>query len=138
MLRLKFDPKLNFQIDSISSVVDLFKGQSKKPFDYTFQIIPNLLDLPNERIFENLQEIEKKNGLPLSKADDLKEPYNFTVEMETGTGKTYVYLRTILELNQKYGLKKFIILVPSVAIREGVLKTIEQTKEHFKEMYNTQ
>jgi len=61
---------------------------------------------------------------------------DFSIEMETGTGKTYVYLRTILELNQKYGLKKFIILVPSVAIREGVLKTIEQTKEHFRELYN--
>jgi type III restriction enzyme len=106
MLKLKFDPKLDFQIDSISSVVDLFKGQTKKPFNYTFQIIPNLLDLPKESIFENLKEIQKKNGLPLSNADDLKEPYNFTVEMETGTGKTYVYLRTILELNQKYGWTK--------------------------------
>ncbi|HAE85696.1 MAG TPA: hypothetical protein DCG78_04215 [Anaerolineaceae bacterium] len=113
MLRLKFDPKLDFQIDSINSVVDLFKGQPKKPFDYTFQIFPNLLDLPNERIFENLQDIQKKNGLPLSTTDDLKETYNFTVEMETGTGKTYVYLRTILELNQKYGWTKFIIVVPS-------------------------
>jgi len=65
MLRLKFDPNLDFQIDSISSVVDLFKGQSRKPFNYTSQIIPNLLDLLKERIFENLQEIQKKNGLPL-------------------------------------------------------------------------
>jgi type III restriction enzyme len=135
MLRLKFDPKLDFQIDSICSVVDLFKGQTKKPFDYTFQIIPNLLDLPNERIFENLQGIQKKNGLPLSNADDLKKTYNFTVEMETGTGKTYVYLRTILELNQKYGWTKFIIVVPSVAIKEGVLKTLDITKEHFKQLY---
>ena len=134
MLRLKFDPRLDFQIDSISSVLDLFKGQTKKPFDYTFQIISNLLDLPQRRIFENLQEIQKKNGLPLSNADDLKEPYNFTVEMETGTGKTYVYLRTILELNQKYGWTKFIIVVPSVAIKEGVLKTLDITKEHFKQL----
>lgn len=135
MLKLKFDPKLDFQIDSINSVVDLFKGQSKKSFDYTFQIIPNLLDLPQIRIFHNLQEIQKKNGLPLSKVDDLKEPYNFTVEMETGTGKTYVYLRTILELNQRYGFTKFIIVVPSVAIKEGVLKTLDITKEHFKQLY---
>lgn len=135
MLRLKFDPKLDFQIDSISSVVNLFKGQSKKPFDYTFQIVPNLLTLPNDRIFENLHEIQKKNGLPLSNANDLKEPYNFTVEMETGTGKTYVYLRTILELNQKYGWTKFIIVVPSVAIKEGVLKTLDITKEHLKQLY---
>ncbi len=133
MLKLKFDPKLDFQIDAISSVVDLFKGQSKKPFDYTFQIIPNLLDLPKEKILENLQEIQKKNGL--SDAVDLKEPYNFTIEMETGTGKTYVYLRTILELNQKYGWTKFIIVVPSVAIKEGVLKALDITKEHFKQLY---
>jgi len=149
MMKLKFDPKLDFQIDSISSVVDLFRGQSKKPFDYTFQIFPNVLDLPEERILENLQEIQSKNGLPLSKELEIprqtssdtplqkgnKEPYNFTVEMETGTGKTYVYLRTILELNQKYGWTKFIIVVPSVAIKEGVLKTLEITKEHFKQLY---
>lgn len=135
MMKLKFDPNLDFQIDSISSVLDLFKGQPKKHFDYTFQIIPNVLDLPKERIFENLQEIQKKNGLPLSNANDLEEPYNFTVEMETGTGKTYVYLRTILELNQKYGWTKFIIVVPSVAIKEGVLKTLDITKEHFKQLY---
>lgn len=66
MLKLKFDPKLNFQIDAISSVVDLFKGQNKKSIDYTFQIIPNILDIPKERILENLQEIQNKNGLPLS------------------------------------------------------------------------
>jgi type III restriction enzyme len=61
---------------------------------------------------------------------------NFTVEMETGTGKTYVYLRTIFELNRKYGFKKFIVVVPSVAIREGVLKNLEITEEHFKALYN--
>ena len=135
MLKLKFDPKLDFQVDAISSVVDLFKGQGKKTFEYTFQILPNILELPKEKILENLQEIQKKNGLPLSNIDDLKEPYNFTVEMETGTGKTYVYLRTILELNQKYGWTKFIIVVPSVAIKEGVLKTLDITKDHFKQLY---
>lgn len=135
MLKLKFDSKLDFQIDAINSVVNLFKGQPKKHFDYTFQIIPNLLDLPKEKIFENLQDIQNRNGLQLSNADDLKEPYNFTIEMETGTGKTYVYLRTILELNQKYGFTKFIIVVPSVAIKEGVLKTLYITKEHFKQLY---
>ncbi len=134
MLKLKFDSKLDFQIDAINSVVDLFKGQREKSFVYTFQIIPNLIDIPSEKILENLQETQKKNELPLSNADDLKEPYNFTVEMETGTGKTYVYLRTILELNQKYGWTKFIIVVPSVAIKEGVLKTLDITKEHFKQL----
>jgi type III restriction enzyme len=135
MLTLKFDPKLNFQIDSISSVVNLFKGQLKKPFNYTFQIIPNVLDLSKEEIFENLQEIQENNKLPLSNINDLEEPYNFTVEMETGTGKTYVYLRTILELNQKYGWTKFIIVVPSVAIKEGVLKTLDITQKHFEQLY---
>jgi type III restriction enzyme len=136
MLKLKFDSNLDFQINAINSVVDIFKGQVKKPFDYTFQIIPNLLNLPKEKILENLQEIQKRNGLPLSTMNDLTEPYNFTIEMETGTGKTYVYLRTILELNQKYGWTKFIIVVPSVAIKEGVLKTLDITKEHFKQLYN--
>jgi len=134
MLKLKFDPKLDFQIDAINSVVDIFKGQVKKLFDYTFQIIPNLLDLPKEKILENLQEIQKRNGLPLS--NDLEKPYNFTIEMETGTGKTYVYLRTILELNKQYGFSKFIIVVPSIAIKEGVLKTLDITKEHFKQLYD--
>ena len=136
MLKLKFDSKLDFQIDAINAVVDLFKGQVKRPLDYTFRIIPNILDLPKEKIWENLQEVQRKNELPLSSIDNLKEPYNFTVEMETGTGKTYVYLRTIMELNQKYGVAKFIIVVPSVAIKEGVLKTLNITKEHFKQLYD--
>jgi len=136
MLKLKFDPKLNFQIDAINSVMNLFKGQSKKLFNYNFQIFPNVLDLPKEKILENLNEIQKKNGLSLSNIDNLKEPYNFTIEMETGTGKTYVYLRTILELNKQYGFSKFIIVVPSVAIKEGVLKTLNITKEHFKQLYD--
>lgn len=135
MLKLKFDSELDYQIDAITSVVDLFKGQQKKTFDYTFQIIPNLLNLTKERIFENLNKIQKKNKLSLSNINDLTEPYNFTIEMETGTGKTYVYLRTILELNQKYGWTKFIVVVPSVAIKEGVLKTLDITKEHFKQLY---
>jgi type III restriction enzyme len=143
MLKLKFDPKLDFQISAINSVVDIFKGQVKKPIHYTFQIIPNLLNLPKEKILENLQEIQKRNKLKdengrplLSSINDLAEPYNFTIEMETGTGKTYVYLRTILELNKQYGFSKFIIVVPSVAIKEGVLKTLDITKEHFKQLYD--
>jgi len=135
MLKLKFDPELDFQINAINSVVSLFKNQPIEHFNYTFQIVPNVLTLSKKKILENLNEIQKKNGLSLSNEDDLKEPYNFTIEMETGTGKTYVYLRTILELNQKYGWTKFIIVVPSVAIKEGVLKTLDITKEHFKELY---
>lgn len=63
------------------------------------------------------------------------EDMNFSIEMETGTGKTYVYLRTILELNKKYGFIKFVIIVPSVAIKEGVLKTLKITMLHFREIY---
>ncbi|MEX2567135.1 MAG: DEAD/DEAH box helicase family protein, partial [Cyclobacteriaceae bacterium] len=61
---------------------------------------------------------------------------NFSIEMETGTGKTYVYLRTIYELNKQYGFKKFVIVVPSVAIREGVLKNLEITYDHFQTLYD--
>ena len=75
---------------------------------------------------------QERSGLPLIDALDGR---NFTIEMETGTGKTYVYLRTIFELNHKYGWKKFIILVPSVAIREGIMKTLSITEDHFKELY---
>ena len=137
MLKFKFDPNLDFQIEAIASVLDLFKGQSKKSFNPSSQIFPNLLELPKEKIFENIREIQKRNELPLSTVNDLKEPYNFTIEMETGTGKTYVYLRTILELNQKHGFTKFIIVVPSIAIKEGVLKTLDITKEHFKQLYES-
>ena len=136
MLKLKFDSKLDFQIQAINSVVSIFKRQVKRPSGYTFQVIPNVLDLTKEKILENLQEIQRKNGLDLSKIADLEEPNNFTVEMETGTGKTYIYLRTILELNEKYGFTKFIIVVPSVAIKEGVLKNLDITREHFKEIYD--
>ena len=84
-------------------------------------------------IEENFYEVQKNNNLPVNKS--LKN-LDFTVEMETGTGKTYVYLRTILELNKHYGFSKFVIVVPSVAIREGVKKTIDITRKHFSELYN--
>lgn len=93
MLKLKYDSKLDYQIDAINSVVDLFKGQTKQIPSSNFSIVPNVLNLPKEKILQNLQEIQDKSGIALSNADDLNEPYNFTVEMETGTGKTYVYLR---------------------------------------------
>jgi type III restriction enzyme len=141
MMKLKFDSKLDFQIDAINSIVDLFKGQVKQAFNSTFQVVPNVLTTSKEKILENLQEVQKKNelsvpeGLEFPREENLESTYNFTIEMETGTGKTYIYLRTILELNQKYGFTKFIIVVPSVAIKEGVLKTFEITKEHFKTLY---
>jgi Rad3-related DNA helicase len=76
--------------------------------------------------------MQLRNGLPLSLPLKATQPLDFTVEMETGTGKTYVYLRTVFELNQRYGFTKFVVVVPSVAIKEGVNKTLQITREHFE------
>ena len=97
--------------------------------------IGNRLTLLDEEIIGNLKEIQLRNGLAPSTA---LASGDFTVEMETGTGKTYVYLRTIFELNKSYGFTKFVIVVPSVAIKEGVYKTLQITEEHFKGLYSGQ
>jgi len=144
MLKFKFDPNLDFQKKAINSVVDLFEGQpteeslfysklSKRDEIVDFSYVGNKLILDPRQILDNLKDIQEKNDLEISKE---LEGLNFTVEMETGTGKTYVYLRTIFELNKKFGFKKFIIVVPSIAIKEGVLKSISITKEHFDEKYD--
>ncbi len=139
-MKFKFSKNLDFQLDAIKAIADLFDTgknivQAGSSFDLQSlsPVIANRLEIDTGRILKNLQVIQKNNNIEQS---ENVNSFDFSVEMETGTGKTYVYLRTILELNKKYGLKKFIILVPSVAIREGVLKTIEQTKEHFREIYN--
>jgi len=118
--------------------------------------IANQLLLKPESILENIRAIQQKNGLAVSNGlesccfnvldedkdtqEKLKKtgeiPFNFTIEMETGTGKTYVYLRTIYQLNKVYGFKKFVIVVPSVAIREGVVKNLQITQAHFQGIYN--
>ena len=85
------------------------------------------------RSWENLHAIQLRNGL--SPSDHL-DSGDFTVEMETGTGKTYVYCRTIFELNKRYGFTKFVIVVPSIAIKEGVYKSLQITEEHFKALYS--
>jgi len=82
---------------------------------------------------ENIRKIQIRNGL---KQTEKLKSMDFAVEMETGTGKTYVYLRSIFELNKKYGFTKFIIVVPSIAIKEGTNKSLEITREHFKQLYN--
>jgi type III restriction enzyme len=145
VLKLKFDSDLKYQSDAISSIVNLFEGQPLNQGDFEVYMakkkgelhshlgLGNKILLEDKDLLENLKKIQEGNELPLS--DDL-DGLNFSVEMETGTGKTYVYLRTIFELNKKYGFKKFIIVVPSVAIREGVKKNIEITEEHFKKLYN--
>src|SRR3989339_430866 len=145
-MRLKFDSNQQFQIDAIKSIVDIFEGQPLSKGDYEFSLLQgsgslqfnengvgNNLILSEEQILENLNTIQKKNEIPNSAS---LAGLNFSVEMETGTGKTYVYLRTIYELNKKYGFKKFIIVVPSVAIKEGANKNLEITKEHFQGLYD--
>jgi len=140
-MKFKFSKNLQHQEDAIDAIVSLFesgKNVFKTEQEFELKSIPsafiaNKLEIDNVRIIQNLHAIQEQNGIALSETPDLTD---FSIEMETGTGKTYVYLRTVLELNQKYGLRKFIILVPSVAIREGVLKTIEQTKDHFRGIYN--
>ena len=110
----------------------------------------NRLVLAEDKLRENTRAIQQRNDIEISDptapleawqyfdipADTARNIPHFSVEMETGTGKTYVYLRTVFELSQKYGFQKFIIVVPSVAIREGVLKNLEITEEHFKNIYN--
>jgi type III restriction enzyme len=94
--------------------------------------VGNRLTLLDDQLLENLRDVQLRNGLAPSSA---LASGDFTVEMETGTGKTYVYLRTIFELNKRYGFTKFVIVVPSVAIKEGVYKSLQITEEHFKGMY---
>ncbi len=141
-MEIKFKDKLQYQADAIDSVIDLFEGQSLLSSNISimapgmvspFEGKGNLFDLSPQDIEENFKNIQKENGLPVN---DKLESYDFTVEMETGTGKTYVYLRTILELNRNYGFSKFVIVVPSVAIKEGVKKTIDITRDHFSKLYN--
>ncbi len=145
-MKLKFDPSLEYQSDAISAIVNVFNGQpiveanfeiSNTGGDTSMQLnelgVGNRITLTDEEILANLHKIQQQNDI--EKVTELLGR-EFSVEMETGTGKTYVYLRTIFELNKNYGLKKFIIVVPSVAIREGVLKSIELMTEHFRTLYN--
>ena len=147
-MKLQFDKNLEYQHQAIASIVDLFRGQT--PMQTNFTVAPysgqiglydstngigNRLELDEEEILKNLQDIQLRNGLPQTKS--LKTgKYDFDIDMETGTGKTYVYLRTILELHKNYGFSKFIIVVPSIAIKEGVYKSLEITKEHFKDLFD--
>ena len=144
-MKLRFDPSLQYQQDAIDSVVNVFDGQ---PFVQTgamaFQSLQigglfqtelgmgNRLTLHEDDVLTNLHAVQEGNGV--EKIESL-QGMEFSIEMETGTGKTYVYLRTIFELNKTYGFRKFIIVVPSVAIREGVLKSIDMMKEHFQTLY---
>jgi type III restriction enzyme len=149
-MKLQFDAKQQFQLDAIESVVDIFDGQAMKQGEFSAFVhsdtllgrttelgYANRLDLTTEDLHKNVIAVQDRNHLERSKniIDEQYNVPNFAVEMETGTGKTYVYTRTIMELNKRYGMTKFIIVVPSVAIREGVHKSLQVTRQHFEELY---
>ena len=159
-MKLHFEPDLDYQLQAIEAVCDLFRGQEVCRTEFTVTMkapvpaddlfpgaaprqltlgvaesdlgVGNRLTLLDDELHSNLQDVQLRNGLPPS---GTLASGDFTVEMETGTGKTYVYLRTIFELNKRFGFTKFVIVVPSVAIKEGVYKTLQITEEHFKSLY---
>ena len=150
MLKLRFEPDLDFQLQARGAVCDLFRGQEICRTEFTVTRdrlgpqhrlafaqddlgVGNRLTVLDDEILSNLKEIQLRNGLPPSEALDSGD---FTVEMETGTGKTYVYLRTIFELNKRFGFTKFVIVVPSVAIKEGVCKSLQMTDDYFRALYS--
>ena len=153
-MQFKFESDQEFQLKAIKSVTNLFDGQHyvSGQFDLNEEglaAIPNSLELDNDAILGNLQQVQIDNDLPVDEEllsieetlpilgeGNIVRFHNFSVEMETGTGKTYVYLRTVLELYRRYGLRKFIIVVPSVAVREGVIKTLEVTQSHLRQLYD--
>lgn len=154
-MRIKYKNQ-KFQADAAKAVVDVFAGQPyltptymmdrgsgyiqqslTDEVDFTgwsnHKIVPELND---QIILEHLRKIQRDNQIaPSNKLEGRSEGYNLTIEMETGVGKTYTYIKTMYELNRAYGWTKFIIVVPSIAIREGVYKSFEMTQEHFAEEY---
>lgn len=160
---IKFDPNQGYQRDAIDAVLELFAGQesAEQGFaddsfateemleGFTELVFGNTLSLAPETMRRNLRGVqdspvangegEETPAIPEGMRTGLEPgevPEDFSVEMETGTGKTYVYLRSIAELHRKYGLRKFVIVVPSVAIREGVLSSLRLLKEHISELYD--
>ncbi|MBS3974375.1 MAG: DEAD/DEAH box helicase family protein [Actinobacteria bacterium] len=157
-MEFKFDAHQEFQQDAIAAVVDLFDGQPSdaaslmttlqgmtpdsgdqvRAFEIASEVgaVGNNLILDEATILQNLQAVQDRNGLEVV-SELAGGSLDFDIEMETGTGKTYVYLRTIFELARNYNFTKFIILVPSVAIREGVTTSIKLMTNHFKDLYAT-
>lgn len=152
-MKIQFDSALDFQKAGINAIVDVFAGQESCTSNFTvyspkflaeqanlgFSEIGygNQLTLTEGQILENVQKIQLANGLkPSIRGEVERTNLDFTVEMETGTGKTYVYLRTIMELYAKYGFSKHIIVVPSIPIKEGTLKSLKMTEEHLKQLYD--
>ena len=167
-MKLQFDPNQTFQLDAVRAVADLFDGQPQAAGDFAIKLsmgdglfegqertelgIGNRLILDDDKLRENARLVQDRNDIEIADEAAALESWevfdgpanaprmcpHFSVEMETGTGKTYVYLRTIFELSKRYGFQKFIIVVPSVAIREGVTHSIATMAEHFKTLYNTE
>ena len=151
-MKLKFKTQ-PYQQEAVNAVADLFKQAEKTTTTFSIEDgafgatsglivqeygIGNSLNIEPSQIFANMQSVQKKNRLEQNKdyLSFANREKHFTIEMETGTGKTYVYTNTIFELNKRYGLTKFIIVVPSVAIREGVYKSLQITDERFRNLYN--
>ena len=147
-MKLQFEPDLDYQQDAIAAVCDLFRGQEVCRTEFTVSHnsthqlpgleegdlgVGNRLQIAEDALLENLRQVQLRNGLLPT---DVLESRDFTVEMETGTGKTYVYLRTVFELNRRYGFTKFIVVVPSVAIKEGVNKSLDIMGPHLRALYS--
>lgn len=158
-MKLKFKHQ-KYQEDAVLSVIDCFKGQPFKD-SFNYMVDPGKeketehygrdkavaaeiegfrnsnIELTHDEVLENIKNVQKRQNLPLSKnlVSNSVSTYNIDVEMETGTGKTYCYIKTIFEMNKRYGWSKFVIVVPSIAIREGVYKSLQITSEHFLEDY---
>ncbi|RNB53513.1 restriction endonuclease subunit R [Brevibacillus gelatini] len=157
-MKIKFKHQ-QFQLDAIKSIVDCFAGQPNEQSLFTLDkgirqkheqmniddlasrddeavgFKNNPIKLVDDEILDNIKAVQRRNGLKLS--ERLEGKYNLTVEMETGTGKTYTYIRTMYELYKTYGWSKYIVVVPSIAIREGVLKSFQMTEDHFMAEYGT-
>ena len=131
-MKIQFESQLEYQNHAINSIVNIFEGQEICQSNFTVTGINdnlltyqndlgigNRLELLDDEILANVQNIQLKNGLPQTKSVKDIKTMDFSVEMETGTGKTYVYLKTIFKMNKKFGFTKFIIVVPSIAIKEG-------------------
>lgn len=158
-MKLKFK-RQTFQTDCVNVVADCFAGQPKvegvtyridpgETTSATVQAQPRLdlleagfknreLVLTKEQLLENIHAVQQRQNLPQSSTlvSNKVCPVNLDIEMETGTGKTYCYIKTMFELNRRYGWSKFIVVVPSIAIREGISKSFEITADHFLEDYN--
>src|ERR1022692_3083550 len=153
-MEFRFDATQEYQLKAIAAVTGLFDGQAYIrndlviPESGSFAVVANRLDLSEDDLLNNLHKVQVDQGIAQGVAlahieekiegltgEQLIRFPNFSVEMETGTGKTYVYLRTALELYQRFGLRKFIIVVPSVAVREGGLKTLQVTGKHLAALY---